>query len=268
MHSAVEFLLHHGYVVLLAWVFAEQVGLPIPSLPILLAAGALAGTHNLSFFVSLFIAIFAAVSADSLWYQLGRRKGIRILQFLCRITIEPDSCVRRTQGVFATQGARSLLFAKFVPGLSTVAPPLAGIFHMRARRFLLFDALGALLWSGSILGVGYAFSGEIEHVAERARALGGWLGVLLVGALAFYIGYKYLARRRFLRELRIARISPEELKEKLDAGENVVIVDLRHHVDFEASPETIPGAFRVDAKELEEKNDLLPRDREVVLFCT
>ena len=141
MHRTLEFLLHHGYILLLGWVFAEQIGLPVPSMPLLLAAGALAGTGHLNFFASLFYVIFAAVSADSIWYQLGRRKGIRILQLLCKISLEPDSCVRRTEGVFSKQGARSLLLAKFLPGLSTVAPPLAGIFHMRPRRFLLFDAM-------------------------------------------------------------------------------------------------------------------------------
>jgi membrane protein DedA with SNARE-associated domain len=268
MHRTIEFLLHHGYVVLLAWVFAEQCGVPVPSLPLLLAAGALAGSHQLNIFASLFIVAFAAVCADSLWYQLGHRKGIKVLQFLCKISIEPDSCVRRTEGVFSKQGARSLIFAKFLPGLSTVAPPLAGIFHMRARRFLLFDAIGSLLWGGTFLGIGYIFSGQIERIAERAASLGGWLGVILVGLLASYLSYKFIARKRFMRELRIARISVEELKEKIDAGEDLVIVDLRHSMDFEADPETIPGAFRMDAKELEEKNDLLPRDREVILYCT
>ncbi|HEY2547104.1 MAG TPA: VTT domain-containing protein [Candidatus Acidoferrum sp.] len=268
MHRTIEFLLHHGYVVLLAWVFAEQCGVPVPSLPLLLAAGALAGSHQLNIFPSLFIVAFAAVCADSLWYQLGHRKGIKVLQFLCKISIEPDSCVRRTEGVFSKQGARSLIFAKFLPGLSTVAPPLAGIFHMRARRFLLFDAIGSLLWGGTFLGIGYIFSGQIERIAERAASLGGWLGVILVGLLASYLSYKFIARKRFMRELRIARISVEELKEKIDAGEDLVIVDLRHSMDFEADPETIPGAFRMDAKELEEKNDLLPRDREVILYCT
>jgi membrane protein DedA with SNARE-associated domain len=268
MHRTIEFLLHHGYVVLLAWVFAEQCGVPVPSLPLLLAAGALAGSHQLNIFASLFIVAFAAVCADSLWYQLGHRKGIKVLQFLCKISIEPDSCVRRTEGVFSKQGARSLIFAKFLPGLSTVAPPLAGIFHMRARRFLLFDAIGSLLWGGTFLGIGYVFSGQIERIAERAASLGGWLGVILVGLLASYLSYKFIARKRFMRELRIARISVEELKEKIDAGEDLVIVDLRHSMDFEADPETIPGAFRMDAKELEEKNDLLPRDREVILYCT
>jgi len=183
MHRTLEFLLHHGYILLLGWVFAEQIGLPVPSMPLLLAAGALAGTGHLNFFASLFYVIFAAVSADSIWYQLGRRKGIRILQLLCKISLEPDSCVRRTEGVFSKQGARSLLLAKFLPGLSTVAPPLAGIFHMRPRRFLLFDAAGSLLWAGSFLGLGYIFSGEIERIAEHLAALGGWLLVLLLGIL-------------------------------------------------------------------------------------
>jgi membrane protein DedA with SNARE-associated domain len=268
MHSVLEFLLHHGYVVLLAWVFAEQIGLPVPSLPLLLAAGALAGTGHMNFFAALSVSIFAAVAADSVWYELGRLKGIKILQFLCKISLEPDSCVRRTQGVFSRQGARSLLVAKFLPGLGTVAPPLAGIFHMRPRRFLLFDACGSMLWAGSFLGIGYIFSGEIERIAEHAARLGGGLVVLLVAVLALYIAYKFIARQRFLRELRIGRITPQELKKKIDDGEHLVIVDLRHSLDFEAEPETIPGAFRMDAKELEEKNDRLPRDREVILYCT
>ncbi len=268
MHRTLDFLLHHGYLVVPGWVFAEQVGLPLPSMPLLLAAGALAGTGHMNFFAALSYAIVAAVAADSIWYQLGRRKGISILQLLCKISLEPDSCVRRTEGLFSRQGARSLLLAKFVPGLSTVAPPLAGIFHMRPRRFLLFDALGSLLWAGAFLGIGYVFSNEIERVAEHLAALGGWLVVLLIGVIAAYIGYKIGARRRFLRELRIARITVDELKQKIDAGEDLVIVDLRHSMDFEADPETIPGAFRMDAKELEEKNDRLPREREVVLYCT
>jgi membrane protein DedA with SNARE-associated domain len=268
MHRTLEFLLHHGYVVLLGWVFAEQIGLPLPSMPLLLAAGALAGTGHLSFFASLFYVMLAAVAADSIWYLLGRRKGIRILQLLCKISLQPDSCVRRTEGVFSRQGARSLLLAKFIPGLSTVAPPLAGIFHMRTRRFLLFDAAGSLLWGGAFLGLGYVFSGQIERVAEHLASLGSWLLVLIFGALASYIANKFVARQRFLRDLRIARITVDELKGKLDSGEELVIVDLRHSMDFEADPETIPGAFRMDSKELEEKNDRLPRDREIILYCT
>ena len=268
MHRTVEFLLHHGYTVLLGWVFAEQIGLPLPSMPLLLAAGALAGTGRLSLFASLVCAVFAAVMADSVWYSLGRLKGIKVLQLLCKISLEPDSCVRRTEGVFAKRGARSLLIAKFLPGLGTVAPPLAGVFHMSVGRFLLYDGVGSILWAGTFLGLGFAFSGQIERIAEHLEQLGSGLLVLIVAALAGYIGYKYFARRRFLRELRIARITADELKKKIDAGEELVIVDLRHAMDFEAEPEIIPGAFRMDAKELEEQTDRLPRDRAVILYCT
>jgi membrane protein DedA with SNARE-associated domain len=268
MANTLAFLVRHGYVVLLGWVFVEQIGIPIPSVPLLLAAGALAGTGRMNIFLALSIAIFAAVCADSLWYQLGRVKGIRILQLLCKISLEPDSCVRKTEGLFSREGSRSLIFAKFIPGLGTVAPPLAGVFHMRLGRFLMFDALGALLWAGSFLGAGYIFSGQIERIAERLAALGGRLGLVLFLAFALYIAYKFIGRQRFLRQLRISRITVEELKQKLDGGEGVVIVDLRHSMDFEADPQTIPGAFRMDATELQEKNDRLPRDRDVVLYCT
>jgi len=268
VHGSLEFLLRHGYVVLPTLVFAEQVGLPFPATPFLLAAGALAGRGHMSFWFCLALATVAAVLADGLWYQLGRKKGISVLQFLCRISLEPDSCVRRTEGVFAKQGARSLLVAKFVPGLSTAAPPLAGIFHMRRRRFILWDSLGSVLWAGAFLLLGYIFSGQIEVIAERAASLGSWLMVLIVAALGGYVAWKFIGRQRFLRELRIGRITPEELKEKIDAGEELVIVDLRHSLDFEADPETIPGAFRMDVKELEVKHERLPPNREVILYCT
>src|SRR6202165_3768500 len=140
MNDVLEFLVRHGYLVLLGWVFVEQIGLPIPSIPLLLAAGALAGTGRMNLFAALAVTMFASVCADTLWYQLGRVKGIRILQLLCKISLEPDSCVRRTEGLFSKQGARSLLLDQFLPGLGTVAPPLAGIFHMRPQRFFLFDA--------------------------------------------------------------------------------------------------------------------------------
>jgi membrane protein DedA with SNARE-associated domain len=268
MHELVEFLLHHGYSVLAAWVFVEQVGLPLPSLPLMLAAGALSGSGRMNLFACLLSCLLACLFADGLWYQLGRRKGIKVLQWLCRISLEPDSCVRRTEGIFEKNGARSLLFAKFVPGLGAVATPLAGIFHMRPRRFVFFDSLGALLWVSTYLGMGYLFSSQIERIAQQASTLGGWLVVLLVAGLAAYISIKFVARQRFLREVRIGRISPLELKEKIDAGEELFIVDLRHSLDFEAQPELIPGAVHLDSKELSAKGESLPRDREIILYCT
>ena len=268
MHRAFEFLIHHGHAVLFAWVLVEQLGVPVPAMPLLLAAGALAGTGQLNFFACLLLAVLGAVTSDAVWFQLGRHRGIHILQLLCRISLEPDSCVRRTEGIFSKQGARSLLVAKFLPGLGLVTPPLAGIFHMRFRRFLLFDTLGSMLWAGAFLGLGYVFAGQIERLAASLASLGGWLLALLIGALAAYIGHKFVARQRFLRELRIARITADELTQTLDAGEQITIVDLRHSMDFEAEPEVIPGALHIEAKELQENNHRLPRDGEVVLYCT
>ena len=268
MNESIGFLVRHGYAVLFAWVFAEQIGLPLPAAPLLLAAGALAGAGRLSLAAAMGLAIFAALLSDVLWYELGRQRGIQVLQLLCRISLEPDSCVRRTENVFARHGARSLLLAKFVPGLNTAAPPLAGIFRMRLPRFLFFDALGAVLWVSVFIGLGYLFSNQLERIGSHALTLGTWLLAILLSALAGYIAWKYFKRQRFLRELRVARITPEELKRKLDAGEDVVIVDLRHSLDFEGEPQTIPGAFRVEASELGEIHEHIPRDREVVLYCT
>ena len=267
MNELLQFVVRHGYSLVFAWVFIEQAGLPIPSAPLLLAAGALAGTHQMNLWLAMAFAAVAALTSDCTWYELGRRNGVRVLQLLCRISLEPDSCVRRTQVSFGKNGARVLLVAKFIPGLNAMVAPLAGIIRMGWRRFLLFDVAGALLWVGTYTVTGYVFSGELERVAANAAYLGEWLLVLLLAAFAGYIGWKFYNRRRFLRRLSIARITPEELKEKIDAGEDVIIVDLRHALDFEAQPETIPGALHMDAADLEEAYEIIPRDREIVLFC-
>jgi membrane protein DedA with SNARE-associated domain/rhodanese-related sulfurtransferase len=267
MTHSVEFLIRYGYVLIFGWVFAEQIGIPVPAIPVLLAAGALAGTHRINPVGVLALAITAAISADVIWYELGRRKGIRVLQFLCKISLEPDSCVRRTENVFARNGAKSLLIAKFVPGLNTAAQPLAGIFRMKFSRFLLFDALGATLYVGTFFGLGYIFKTELERVAGAALQLGVSLVTLVVATLLSYLGYKYYRRQKFIRQLRIDRITPEELKTKLDAGEEVVIVDLRGSLDFEAEPAMIPGAVHLDYADLEEVSDELAKAAEVVLYC-
>src|SRR5882724_5642044 len=267
MTHSIEFLIRYGYVLIFGWVFAEQIGIPVPAIPVLLAAGALAGTHPINPAAALVLAVTAAISADVIWYETGRRKGIRVLQFLCKISLEPDSCVRRTENVFARNGAKSLLIAKFVPGLNTAAQPLAGIFRMKFGRFLLFDTLGATLYVGTFFGLGYIFKTEIERVAGAALQLGAGLVILVVGTLLGYLGYKYYRRQKFIRQLRIDRITPEELKTKLDAGEEVVIVDLRGSLDFEAEPAMIPGAVHLDYADLEEVSDELAKASEVVLYC-
>lgn len=268
MDETFQFLIHHGYSVLFLWVLAEQLGLPLPATPLLLAAGALAGAGQMNLSLAIAIAVLASLLGDLSWYEFGRRRGGKVLNLLCRISLEPDSCVRKTENAFVRHGSRSLLIAKFVPGLNTMAPPLAGIIGMRLGRFLVFDAMGALLYIGSFIGLGFVFSDQLEKVAARIANLGFSLLVILVGALAAYITWKYIQRRRFIHSLRIARITPEELKQKIEAGEEVVVVDLRGSLDFEAEPQTIPGAIRLAPDEIEAGHNRIPREREIVLFCT
>ena len=263
-----SFLLRHGYVVLFAIVLLEQAGLPLPSPPVLLAVGALVAAGRFSMAASLSVVVAACLLADLVWFDLGRRHGARILALLCRISLEPDSCVRRTENALAASGARALLFAKFLPGLSTAAPPVAGMLRIRLSRFLLWDVAGALLWAGTYFALGYAFSSQLERVAELVVGLGSRLLALLAAGFALYVSWKYAQRRRFIREIAIARITPEELQRRLDAGEDVVVVDLRHSMEFEADPATVPGAIHVLPDDLDARHGEIPRDREVILYCT
>lgn len=267
MSGILEFLFRYGYILLFGWVLAEQLGLPLPSAPLLLAAGALVGTSRMNLAIALLLPIVAASVSDALWYELGRRRGMKLLRWLCRISLEPDSCVNKTQGHFERRGEWALVVAKFIPGLNAMAPPLAGASRMPWPRFAFFDGLGAFLWVSVYIGIGYLFSNQIERAASRLVFLGRGLFVLFVVGLLLYIGWKYLNRRRFLRSLRIARISANELHQRMNRGENVVVVDLRHSMEFESEPETIPGAVHMDAGDLEEAIDVIPRDREIVLFC-
>ncbi len=268
MHAIIPFLLRHGYWVLVVNVFAEQVGLPIPAFPVLLAVGALAGLGNFSFWISLLLAVLAALASDLIWYRLGRTRGHSILNLLCRVSLEPDSCVSNTKSLFGKLGARALLIAKFVPGLGATTAPLSGLTRMPLHKFVAADAAGATLWIATYLAVGYVFRNQLERAAEQAERMGSWLVVILAGGLAAYIGWKYYQRRRFIRELRVARITPEELMEMIASGADVAVVDLRHSLDVEHDNVKLPGAIWIAMQELETRHDEIPRDRDVVLYCS
>lgn len=268
MHEPFSILLTHGYLVVFVWVFADQIGLPIPSLPVLLAAGALAHAGGLSLTAVILLAAGAAFFCDALWFEIGRRRGGSVLKFVCRASLEPDSCVRQTQDMFSRWGSWTLLMSKFVPGMNAVAAPLAGMSGMSGLRFLALNAGGAILFAILFVMPGYIFSRQVDHVMALASASGNWLLAVLAVAFGAYLAFKYARRARFIRLLRVARISPEELKEKLDAGADVVIVDLRHALDFAAAPLTLPGAIRLAPGELAHRHREIPRDREIVLYCT
>jgi len=231
--------------------------------------GALVGMGHFSLPTAAAVTVAACLLSDFAWYHMGRRYGSSILRLVCRISLEPDSCVRRTEDVFARQGTRALLYAKFVPGLSTVVTPVAGLARLGQVRFLLWDAAGAIVWSATYLLIGYVFTAQIEQVAEGLRVFGLRVVAAVVGALALYVIWKLDQRRRFLRDLEVARIAPEELLAMMQSRPaDVVVVDLRNALERDEEAARVPGAIVLSPDELDERHHEIPRDRDVVLYCT
>ncbi len=268
MHQTLDFVLRHGYLLVFCNVFLEQLGLPVPTQPILLAFGALAGAGKMSYPAGLALAVIATLFADTIWYWLGRKRGAAVLRLLCRISLEPDSCVRQTESVFLRYGPRALLFAKFVPGLSAAFPPMSGNFRMPLWKFWLFDGMGAVAWAGSYTMIGWLFHNQIDLVLGWMLRAGSWIIAIVLLALLTYILVKYIARRRFLRELWIARIEVAQLREMIESGEEVVLVDLRKQIERDSDPMKIPGAITLNFGAIESGLTGVPRDRDVILYCT
>jgi membrane protein DedA with SNARE-associated domain len=268
MRNILAFLLQHGYAVLFGCVLAEQAGAPIPAVPVLLGVGALIGLGRLPLWPALLVSLAGCLISDSLWYWLGRRRGTSVLRILCAISLEPDSCVSTTKRTFSKLGSWSLLFAKFVPGLSTAAPPMSGVTKMPYWRFVLADSAGSLAWSGTFIAVGGIFRHEIEVIGESVMAFGSRAGLLVAVLLAIYIGLKLWQRERFLHSLRVARISAEAVHARLRDGERLIIVDLRDRAEMEATGKLLPGAVWYDRASLDRKALDIPRDRDVILYCS
>src|SRR5262245_45615878 len=219
-----DLLLQHGVALVFVWVFAVQAGMPIPAGPMLLGAGALSGSGQMNFALAVGAAIAAALGADVLWYSLGRSQGTRLLETLCRVSMNPGSVVRNAKERFVAHGVRYVVVAKFLPGVNPLAAGLAGSVPIRLERFLLYVSMGALLWAGAWITLGYLFADIIGGVVTRAAPPGSLLVIVIAAALTVYLVYKFVRRRRFLRHLWKARITPLELKRRLEAGDHVVIV--------------------------------------------
>jgi membrane protein DedA with SNARE-associated domain/rhodanese-related sulfurtransferase len=273
MPIAIEFFVGYAYVILFLWVLVEQLGCPVPSIPLLLTAGTLSATHRVSLMASLAAVIAACVVADSSWYFLGRSYGNRVIRLLCKLSLEAATCVSKTEDYFARRGPVTLLFAKFVPGLSTVAAPIAGQSGMSYARFLTFDLSGAMIWSLSFLLAGRFFG----DLAKRSQAFFGFLShfavLVFVLMVAGFFVWRVVKHRRFMASVREMRLDPEELMAMLDeaAREGVphpFIVDLRHPLDYLPDPRVLPGAVRIGPNEIVQCSYAFPRDRDVILYCT
>jgi membrane protein DedA with SNARE-associated domain len=269
-HLSVAELIHvverHGYALLFFWVLAEQGALPIPSVPLLVAVGALIRTGSLHAVPAMACCLAGALAADTVWFYFGRTRGKRVLRFICRVSLEPDSCVRQTENAFLRYGLNTLLLAKFVPGLNAVAAPLAGDSGVALPRFLAIDSLGIAIWSGTYIGVGYLFSDQVEEAIGYVQQLGSGVLILLAALLAAWIFWKFIQRRRFLKKLEVARITPEELRDRLEAGEDLFIADLRTALHNDLA--SVPGAVRFSIEDVEGHMEQIPRDREIILFCS
>jgi membrane protein DedA with SNARE-associated domain len=266
MNELIEFLVHYGYGLLFLGVLAEQLGLPLPAGLFMFSAGVLSGLGHFSIAVSFVYAVLACLLGDQFWYQVGFRRGGAVLPWLCRISFNPGHCVRRTQNIFYRHGAKFLLIVKFFPGVNAFAAPLSGILKMPFPRFLFFDSLGAFIWAGSFIGLGNLLSHQIRNAREYQR-IGSlfWGGIFGIFILTFL--WKYIGRRRFLYRFRSARISPEELKQKIETDQELLILDVRNILELEADPQTIPGALVLPLEKLEMNPPELPKGREVILYC-
>src|ERR1700733_7510030 len=268
MELPTHILLTYGYVLLFAWVLVEQVGIPLPATPVLLAAGALSAQHELSFPLALVAGICACVTSDTAWFLVGRRFGHHVLRLLCKLSLEPTICVRRTQDSFGRRREVTLMIAKFVPGLATLAPPVAGENGMDFGRFLFFDGIGAMAWVGALMLAGRLFGDALKRDPSLLNWVGRFSGLLLVLGIIGFLVARIIRRRRFLRYLLKVRLEPVELKRQMDAGELVYIVDLRHPLELLPDPYTLPGALHISPEALAARHNEIPRDRDVVLFCS
>ncbi len=273
MPVATQFFLHYGYAILFLWVATEQLGAPVPSIPLLLTVGTLSATHKMHAEVALFWVLLACALSDSAWYLLGRRFGGRMLRLLCRFSLEASTCVAKTENYFGRNGASTLLFAKFVPGLSTVAAPIAGQTGMSYGRFLAYDMAGSLVWGAAYIYAGRFFGDLLKRSHEMLYLLSHFAtGLVLVMIIGFFL-YRLGKQRRFLHQVSELRLEAKELKDMLEdltenGGQMPYIVDLRHPLDYMPDPRVLPGAVRIGPSELAKRAEHIPRDRDVILYCT
>src|SRR5690348_10156878 len=268
MESLVHIIQQHGPTLVFFNVLLERLGIPIPAMPTLVLAGAGAAQGGDSAQALLLLAVLACVLAECGWYALGRRYGSRVLRLLCSVSLSADSCVRRTSTHFERWGPWTMLLGKFIPGVSTLAPPLAGVVRMPLPRFVVLSAAGSGLWAGVALAAGVLFSRQVEGLLQRLEQLGVVAGMVIGVLLAAYVAFKWWERRRFFNTVRTARISVKELRALMDTEPKPLIFDLRARAERATDGRAIPGARHMDLLELDRRLDELPKDRDIVFYCT
>jgi membrane protein DedA with SNARE-associated domain/rhodanese-related sulfurtransferase len=263
-----DLLTRWGILLVFLAVLLEQMGLPLPAAPILVSAGALAQTGVLRPEQVLLVAFAACLAADQAWFALGRRHGRQVLAAVCRLSLSPDTCVRRTDDLFGRHGPVLLVFAKFVPGVSAVAIPTAAAMGLSYRRFLAFDAAGCALWAGVYVGAGMIFSREIQRVLAAMSVVGGWALVAIAALFSLYIAGKLATRLRLRKLHRLVRISPRDMAALLAEEGDVVILDARSALARAEDPRLLPGAIVLEDRHALDVLSHGRRDQTIVTFCT
>jgi membrane protein DedA with SNARE-associated domain/rhodanese-related sulfurtransferase len=267
-HQLVSLIEQYGLFIVVGNVLLDQIGLPVPAVPTLIVAGAMSSGGRLPMGEVFLFSVLACLIADCGWYLVGQIYGIRVLKTLCRISLEPDSCVSETQTRFERWGVNALVIAKFVPGLAIIAPPMAGALRIGWTKFVALSTAGSVLWVSVALGAGILFQFQIARLLAHLDHIGSIAGVSIAVLLAAYIAFKWWERMRFYRTLRMARISVAELYDLIQAGAAPVIVDVRSAVGRALEPRWIPGALHVPLQAVAEHIRELPRDKDIILYCT
>lgn len=268
MDALTSLLAQHGLTLVFANVLVAQLGLPLPALPMLVVAGALVSDGTLRIAPLALVVMIASLLGDTPWYYAGRRYGYRVLRTLCRISMEPDSCVKQTENIFGRWGPPSLLLAKYIPGFSTVAPPLAGTMGLEFPRFLLYSAAAALLWAAVPVAAGYFFRHQVQWVLDWLESMGTGALAIIAAIVLGYAAMKAIERYLLIRFLRMVRISDTELRALIDSGRTPMIFDVRSSLAREAEPRVIPGAVSVDLDTVEIMLERVPPQTEVVVYCS
>ncbi len=267
MQQLITLFNQHGPLLVFLQVLVTQLGAPVPAVPTLMVAGALAVDGHLSALSALILAVLGSGIANFIWYLAGRRYGMRILGLMCRISLSPDACVRRTEHIFSRWGAWSLLVSRFVPGLSMLSSPLAGATRLAAWRFILFDGLGTALWASVAIGGGMLLHHQVAVFLSALASIGGIAVLVVIALLALYVAWRWIERQQLLRFVRKHRIGVEELDELISADNAPIIVDVRSQTLRAADPRRIPGALEAELADVRALLGHLPRDQDIVFYC-
>jgi len=270
MNELTGLMARHGYALTFGFLFAEAIGLPFPAAIALVAAGAAVASHALQAPSVLVVALVALLLGDSLQFVLGRSMGWALLGFLCRVSVNPETCILRSAESFYKRGKTTLVIAKFIPGVNTMAAPLAGSMKMRFTQFVQLDFLGSAIYALSYLALGYIARDFLAVILRGFHAAGRAMETVIVAALISYAIYRVVQYRRHRMYRIVPRVQVQELARRLasEGKSNLLIVDVRSHGYYDSGTERIKGSIRIEPNNLEQEIKNLSREKDIYLYCT